>query len=205
MTRLLVINSSIAMSGSVSRSMVDAYVHQHRLLDPATTVVQRDLVTSPLPSMNPAMLPMYLGQPERAERAVTALCDGLIEEVVQSDVIVLGLPTYNFSLPASVKLWLDYVVCAGRTFRYTPQGPEGLLPAGKTVVALIASGGIYSEGDGVKYDFLLPSLKTILALIGLSDMRVVRAEGTALGDVETIRSKAVAEAVELARQLAAVG
>ena len=155
--------------------------------------------------MNPAMLPMYLGQPERAERAATALCDELTEEVVQSDVIVLGLPTYNFSLPASVKLWLDYVVCAGRTFRYTPQGPEGLLPAGKTVVALIASGGIYSEGDGVKYDFLLPSLKTILALIGLSDMRVVRAEGTALGDVETIRSKAVAEAVELARQPAAVG
>lgn len=205
MTRLLVINSSIAMSGSVSRSMVDAYVHQHCLRDPATRVVQRDLVTSPLPSMNPAMLPMYLGQPERAERAATALCYELIEEVVQSDVIVLGLPTYNFSLPASVKLWLDYVVCAGRTFRYTPQGPEGLLPAGKTVVALIASGGIYSEGDGVKYDFLLPSLKTILALIGLSDMRVVRAEGTALGDVETIRSKAVAEAVELARQRAAVG
>ncbi|MDF4002604.1 NAD(P)H-dependent oxidoreductase [Luteibacter sp. PPL552] len=202
MTRILVLNSSINMSASISRAMVEAYVQAHRAIDHGATVVERDLVSAPLPPMSPAMLPMYLGRPEQADRAATALCDELIEEVEQSDVIVMGLSTYNFSLPASVKAWLDYVVCAGRTFRYTPQGPQGLLPAGKTVVALVASGGVYSTGDGAPYDYLLPYLKTVLALVGLSDVRAVRAEGTALGDIDAIRANAVNEVTALARQLA---
>ncbi|MCI2243126.1 FMN-dependent NADH-azoreductase [Xanthomonas indica] len=205
MTRLLVLNSSINVSGSISRAMVHAYVQAHLLAHPATVVVQRDLVKEPLPAMQPEMLPLYLGRPEQADDAAAALCDALIREVEQADVIVMGLSMYNFSLPASVKAWLDYVVCAGKTFRYTPEGPQGLLPAGKQVIALVASGGIYSHGDGANYDYLLPYLKTILSLIGLSDVRAVRAEGTALGDVTAIREKAIAEAAALAKQLGQMG
>ncbi|MBB5883640.1 FMN-dependent NADH-azoreductase [Xanthomonas sp. LMG 8992] len=200
MTRLLVLNSSINMSGSISRAMVAAYVQAHMLAHPATVLVQRDLVKEPLPAMQPDMLPLYLGQPEQADVAATALCDALIREVEQADVIVMGLSMYNFSLPASVKAWLDYVVCAGKTFRYTPEGSQGLLPAGKQVVALVASGGVYSHGEGAKHDYLLPYLKTILSLIGLTDVRAIRAEGTALGDVAAIRERAVAEAAALAKQ-----
>lgn len=205
MTHVLVINSSLDTSGSLSRAMVDGYLRTHQALEKAASFTVRDFAAAPLPQMSAGVLPMYLGKPELADPEARAFCDDLIREIEQSDVIALGLPTYNFMIPASVKLWLDYIVCAGRTFKYTPNGPQGLLPHGKKVIAFIASGGVYSEGEGEKLDYVLPYLKTIFGLIGIIDIQAVRAEGVAFGDVQAIRATAVAKAVAVARGIAAAG
>jgi FMN-dependent NADH-azoreductase len=129
---------------------------------------------------------------------VAALSEALITELEQSDVIVLGAPFYNFTIPSTLKSWLDYVIRSGRTFRYTEAGPQGLLPPGKRVLVFTASGGVYSEGPAAGLDHLVPYLKVVLGLIGLSDIEVVRAEGLKLPDAIASREQAVVRAAALA-------
>jgi FMN-dependent NADH-azoreductase len=117
-----------------------------------------------------------------AEQAhIVKVSDTLVDELFAADVIVIGAPMYNFSVPSSLKAWIDHVARAGRTFQYTANGPEGLLK-GKKVYVFTASGGVYSEGGAVAFDHLTTFLRSVLGFIGLTDVQFIRAEGVAMGE-----------------------
>ncbi len=130
--------------------------------------------------------------------SIARVPDALVAELEQSDVIVLGAPFYNFTIPSTLKSWLDYVIRGGRTFSYTEAGPHGLLPPGKRVLVFTARGGVYSEGPAAGMDHLVPYLKSVLGLIGLTDIEVVWAEGMKLPDAPASREAAIARAAALA-------
>ena len=118
---------------------------------------------------------------ENHKRAL-ALSDGLVSELVEADEIILATPMYNFAVPAALKAWVDHVVRAGKTFRYTAAGtPEGLLAGkNKKVLAIIASGGSYAEGSGLSaLDHEVPYLRFIFGFMGITDVRFVQAGGRA--------------------------
>ncbi|SEM18137.1 FMN-dependent NADH-azoreductase [Pseudoxanthomonas sp. GM95] len=200
MTQLLVLHNSLNPSASASRAMTEAYLTRVRAANPEARVIERDLAADPLPHLPPEIIPSLFGQPAQPglEAEAAALSDALITELEQSDVIVLGAPFYNFTIPSTLKSWLDYVIRGGRTFRYTETGPEGLLPPGKRVLVFTASGGVYSAGPAAAMDHLVPYLKVVLGLIGLTDIEVVRAEGMKLPDAAATRAAAIARAAALA-------
>jgi FMN-dependent NADH-azoreductase len=200
MTQLLVLHNSLNPATSASRAMTEAYLASYRVLHPDVRVIERDLAAEPLPHLPAAILPSLFGQTPQAgpEAEAAALSDALIAELEQSDVIVLGAPLYNFTIPSTLKSWLDYVIRGGRTFRYTESGPQGLLPPGKRVLLFTASGGVYSQGPAAGLDHLVPYLKVVLGLIGLTDIEVVRAEGLTLADATASREQAVVRAASLA-------
>jgi len=183
MGKLLFVTSSIFGADSKSRQLgrefVDHWIRRH----PGTTVVERDLAAEPLPHVTAAIMaaastPADKRTPEQATTAATA--DRLIEELEQADTIVLAVPMYNFSVPSTLKAWIDHVARAGRTFRYTEQGPVGLL-TGKRVFVVGARGGVYSSGPAKALDFHEPYLRGMLGFLGLTDVSFVHAEGLAVG------------------------
>jgi FMN-dependent NADH-azoreductase len=132
------------------------------------------------------------------------LSDTLIAELRAADVVVIGAPMYNFSIPTSLRAWLDHVLRAGETFRYSEAGPEGLLK-GKRVIVIEARGGFYSEGPAQAIDFQEPYLRHLLGFVGLTDVAFVRAEKTGFGPAarDEAVARAQAEIRALARPLAA--
>jgi FMN-dependent NADH-azoreductase len=200
MTQLLVLHNSLDPAASATRAMTEAFLARFRADHPQARVIERDLAADPLPHLPPAILPVLFGQPPQPgpEAEAAALADTLITELEQSEVIVLGAPLYNFTVPSTLKSWLDHVIRGGRTFRYTEAGPQGLLPPGKRVLVFTASGGVYSEGPAAAMDHLVPYLRTTLGLIGLTDIEVVRAEGMKLPDAQATRARAIAQAAQLA-------
>jgi len=189
---ILVINSSAGGDESVSRELVDEVVTGFRAANLEATVRERDLASEPIPHLTTDTLKGVRGTPEtEREIATRALSDDLVAELRAADIIVLGAPMYNFSVPSALKAWIDHIVRAGETFRYSETGPVGLLVGKKTIV-IEASGGLYSEGPRQANDFQHPYLKVILDFIGLTDVRFVRAEKTAMGSEE--REAAIARA-----------
>jgi FMN-dependent NADH-azoreductase len=111
-----------------------------------------------------------------------ALSDKLIDEVLAADVIVLGIPMHNFSVPAAFKAWIDQIARAGKTFSYTDKGPKGLIPSDKKVVALLSRGAAYSpEGAPGSGDLQVGYLRQILGFIGLTDITFVHADRQGMG------------------------
>jgi FMN-dependent NADH-azoreductase len=199
MTQLLHIQSSSNLSSSVSRDLSESFVRDYVAAHAGTTVIARDLVTSPIPHLGVDLLGGMFGKPEDlddAQKAALAVSDALVEEIEAASLIVIGVPMYNFSIPSALKAWIDHVVRAGRTFHYTATGPAGLV-TGKKLVLFLASGGVYSDGPYKPYDFQETYLRTILGFIGITDVTVIRAEGLALG------ADSVAKAVTNARAQAA--
>ena len=185
MSKLLFVTSSILGENSKSRALgrefVEAWTRHHA----GTRVVERDLVAEAVPHLTgavvgAAMTPAEQRSPEQAE--TVSLADRLIEELEAADVVVLAAPMYNFSVPSTVKAWIDHVVRAGRTFRYGANGPEGLL-RGKKVFIVTARGGVYSQGPGKSMDFHEPYLRHVLGFIGLTDVSFIYAEGLAMPEV----------------------
>jgi FMN-dependent NADH-azoreductase len=127
------------------------------------------------------------------------LSDALVEELQAADVIVIASPMYNFGMSSTLKAWFDHVLRAGVTFRYTAEGPEGLLK-GKKAVVIESRAGFYSEGPGAAMDGQEPHIRTLLGFIGLDDVTYVRAEKLAFG--AEAAEAAIAEAVEQLRILA---
>ncbi|MBL8336691.1 MAG: NAD(P)H-dependent oxidoreductase, partial [Rhodoferax sp.] len=121
-----------------------------------------------------------------AQRRENALSEALVSQFLAADVIVVGAPLYNFSVPSQLKAWIDRVAQAGRTFRYTEKGPQGLA-GGKTVVVVSSRGGAY--GDDSAYEHQESYLKVVFGFFGITDVRIVRAEGLAMG--EAARAKAL--------------
>ncbi|MBJ6107896.1 FMN-dependent NADH-azoreductase [Hymenobacter sp. BT523] len=169
-------------STRLSQGIIDKLLAAH----PGSTVVVRNVATHPFPHLEEAHLQAYFtpaeGRSPEQQEAVRH-SDEAIAQVMAADVLVVGVPFYNFSIPSSLKSWLDHLTRAGVTFRYTPSGPEGLIK-GKKVYLAVASGGIYSEGPMQAYDFAAPYLRTVFGFLGLTDVTVARAEGVKLPDVE---------------------
>lgn len=177
---ILQVNSSAKANGSASTLLADAVTARLRRQHPGAELRVRTLATEPHPVLDEAAL-VALGTPP-AERtpeqaARVALDDALIAELQVADVLVLGVPMYNFGVPAQLKAWIDAIARAGATFRYTEQGPEGLLKGKKVYVAL-TRGGLYR---GTPADTQAPYLQKVLGFLGLDDIELLFAEGLALG------------------------
>ena len=203
MSHVLHIQSSPNLTGSVSRDLSADFVARHRKAHPDDAVTTRDLVSGHMPHLGVDLLGGYFGKPEALtpeQSGALRLSNGLIDELLAADLIVIGAPMYNFSVPSQLKAWVDHVVRAGRTFQYTEQGPKGLV-SGKRAVLCLASGGVYSEGPFKTFDFQENYLRAILGFIGIADVSVVRAEGLAMGSEAA--AKAVAGAKAKAAELAA--
>lgn len=200
MLRVLVINSSVTGAQSVSRELVQAVVERLARAASEMSLIVRDLGVNPLPHLTPQTVAAIRGEPVTpAEHEARALSDKLIGELRAADVIVIGAPMYNFSIPSTLKAWFDHVVRPGETFTYAAGGPKGLVE-GKRVILVESRGGRYADGPMKTFDFHDPYLQRLLAFIGLSDVAVIRAEGVGLGD--DARARAIAAAREMVEALA---
>ncbi len=193
MKTLLQIQSSIFLNGGQSSQLAERFVARWRASNPAGKVIVRDLAAQALPHLNAARFGAYLAKPgERtpAQQAAVDESDALIDELKRADVVVLGLPTYNFGLPSTLKAYFDHIGRAGVTFKYTEKGPVGLL-AGKKVYVFAARGGIYA---GTPNETQTPYIRTFLSFIGLSDIVFVYAEGLAISEASKASGIARAQA-----------
>ena len=177
---ILQINSSARREGSHSRKLADRIVK--RLLDdnPEATVVSRDLTADPHPVLDEAALgALFTPASQRTAEQATRVAqdDALIAQLAAADVVVLGVPMYNFGVPTQLKNWIDAISRAGVTFRYTEKGPEGLLKGKKVYVAL-ARGGRYRNTPA---DTQVPYLSTVFSFLGMTDVHYVYAEGLSMG------------------------
>jgi FMN-dependent NADH-azoreductase len=184
MQRLLFVTSSLFADASKSRLIGAEFVAAWRQAHPGTTVVERVLSADTIPHLTQAVFAAAVTPAtdrSRDQQSAAALADALIEEMEAADVIVIAAPMYNFSIPSTLKAWLDHIVRAGRSFRYTANGPEGLL-RDKKVFVITARGGAYSGGSPMAaLDFQEPYLRTILGFIGMTDLTFVHVEGLAKG------------------------
>ena len=170
--KLLHLDTSALGAHSVSREISAAIVAQLRQDGAATSVTYRDLATDALPHW----------QPSGDDASEAARQDaGVLQQFLDADIVVIGAPMYNFGIPSQLKAWIDRVLVAGQTFRYGPNGPEGLA-GGKRVIVASARGGIYSEGPAAGMDFQESYLRTAFGFIGIGDVEFIRAEGVAMGD-----------------------
>lgn len=177
---ILQINSSARTTGSRSTRLADAIVAKLRPAHPQAAVRVRDLAREPVPALDESALQALFAAP--AERSVEQAArvrrnDELIAEVQAADILVLGVPMYNFGVPAALKNWIDAIARAGVTFRYAESGAQGLL-TGKTVYVALARGGVHAGTPG---DTQVPYLKSVLAFLGMTDVRFIYAEGLDLG------------------------
>jgi FMN-dependent NADH-azoreductase len=178
--KILQINSSARTEGSHSTRLAASLVERLRTAAPEAELAVRDLGRTPHPMLDEAALqalftPAEQRTPEQAARV--ALDDALIAEIQQADVVVLGVPMYNFGVPAQLKNWIDAISRAQVTFRYTATGPEGMLKGKKVYVAL-TRGGLYRNTPN---DTQTPYLQTFFAFLGMTDVQFVYAEGLAMG------------------------
>jgi FMN-dependent NADH-azoreductase len=181
MQSLLVINSSAAREGSVSRTLVEEAVARLLENNPLASVVRRDLGANPVPHLSVDTLAGVRGVPATTiEQGTRSLSDELIAELRAADTIVIGAPMYNFGITTGLRAWFDHVLRAGETFSYSEAGPQGLL-TGKRVIVIESRGGLYSEGPGSAVDFQEPYLRHLLNFIGITDVTFVHAEKIGFG------------------------
>lgn len=171
--KLLHIDSSALGGYSVSRQLTTDIVAELKRATPGLSVRYHDLAAQPLPHWTPVA--------DAADPAAV-LGTEMLEEFLAADVVVIGAPMYNFAISSQLKAWLDRILVAGKTFRYTANGPEGLA-GGKRVIVASSRGGFYGKDTpAAAMDFQEPYLRAALGFIGISDVEFVRAEGIAVGD-----------------------
>ncbi|WP_115718782.1 FMN-dependent NADH-azoreductase [Gallaecimonas mangrovi] len=156
-------------------------------------ITEKDLIALGLPHLESAEMMSWMTAPaERsAEQAeLAAISDNLIEEIKASDIVVLAVPLYNLGIPSQVKAYFDRIARAGVTFKYTENGPVGLLE-GKKLIVLAARGGVYA---GTEYDSQTPHIKTLMGLIGITDQSFIYAEGLNMGEEPKAKALAAAKA-----------
>jgi FMN-dependent NADH-azoreductase len=202
--KLLHLDSSVLGSGSASRALTADIVARQIKLHPGLEVTYRDLAADAALHLSPAHLAAFQGQMVSDTQLSADLTKGgaYLQELFDADIIVIGAPMYNFSVPSQLKAWIDRVMVAGKTFRYGPKGPEGLLPASKRVFIASSRGSIYSAGSpAAAFEHHESYLNSVLNFIGLSDITVVRAEGLGLGP--EAREAAMIQARERIQAIAA--
>lgn len=174
---ILHVRSSINLRSSATRELGDLLLSELQQGAPTPRVVVRDLTATPPRYIDPAFFE-DLFKSDSPERTGSV---ELLEELLSADLLVIEVPMYNFSIPATLKSWFDHVVRRGLTFRFSSSGFEGLLQ-NKAAILLLSSGGLYTDTPRQPLDHQEPYLRTILGFIGVHDVTVVRAEGLALGD-----------------------
>jgi FMN-dependent NADH-azoreductase len=197
--KILHLDSSILGDASASRQLTRLAVDRLLQGDASTQVIHRDLGAQPVAHLTGEILATrgtaaeHLNDLQRREAQLDA---DLLRELEWADVLVIGAPIYNFTVPTGLKAWIDRVAVAGKTFRYTDKGPEGLVK-GKKAILVATSGGIYTDSpvDGAYVGYL----KALLGFLGITDIEVVRAEGLAISD--QVRAHAMAKAKGRIREL----
>jgi FMN-dependent NADH-azoreductase len=182
--KLLHIDSSVLGAGSASRALSAEIVARQVKLHPGIDVIYRDLAADAALHLSPAHLAAWQGQAVEDAQLGADLTKGgaYMQELIDADIIVIGAPMYNFSIPSQLKAWIDRVVVAGKTFRYGPNGPEGLLTGARKVFIASSRGNVYTPGSpAAPFEHHESYLTSILTFIGLTDVTVVRAEGLAFG------------------------
>ena len=196
MNHILVINSSVSGNASVSRLLVGDIVQRLVDINPHAYLTYRDVGQDPIPHLTPATVAGIRANAQtEAELGARTLSDQLIAELHAADLIVIGAPMYNFSIPSSLRTWFDHVLRPRVTFAYGAGGPEGLLK-GKRAIVVESRGGLYSEGPSRAIDFQEPYLRQLLAFIGIADVSFIHAEKTGFGP--EAREAALASAREQA-------
>jgi FMN-dependent NADH-azoreductase len=195
--KLLHIDSSPLAANSVSRELTRRTVAQWQAAHPGTVVEHLDLALDApnhlnLDSLGFRLAPDAVGLTEVQKRE-NALSEKLVSQFLAADVVVVGAPMYNFSVPTQLKAWIDRIAQGGRTFRYTEQGPQGLA-GGKTVIVASSRGGVYSTNPALAgLDHQESYLATVFGFLGVTDLRFVRAEGVAMGEAAKAQALSAAE------------
>lgn len=198
MQTLLQLNTSLFSGNGQSSRLADQFVANWKAGNPNGTVIARDLGADPVPHLTAQRFGAFLAKSDERnaqQQAVVDFSDALIEEIRQADIIVLGLPMYNFGIPSTLKAYFDHIARAGVTFRYTDTGPAGLL-TGKKAYVFAARGGIYA---GTPLDTQTAYVRDFLRFIGIADVEFVYAEGLNMG--EDSKQVALANAQAAVRQL----
>jgi len=180
MKTLLQLNTSMFAAAGQSTQLAQAFVAEWRAGNPGAKVTVRDLGRNPVPHLSAEGFGAFLAKPaERTaeQRAIVEFSDTLIDELRRADVIVIGLPMYNFGIPSALKAYFDHIARAGETFRYTPQGPTGML-TGKRALVFATRGGAYA---GTPLDTQSAYVRDFLRFIGIDDVEFVYAEGLNMG------------------------
>ncbi|WP_281687964.1 FMN-dependent NADH-azoreductase [Pseudomonas citronellolis] len=180
--KLLHIDSSILGDASASRQLSQEVVQAWAAAEPGVQVTYRDLAADAISHLSAASL-VAAGTPaelrDAAQKHEAALGENSIEEFLAADAIVIGAPMYNFTVPSQLKAWIDRIAVAGKTFRYTESGPQGLA-GGKKVIIVSTAGGLHAgQPSGAAHE---DYLKLVLGFLGITDIEVIRAEGLAYGE-----------------------
>jgi len=200
MKSLLQLNASIFSDGGQSTQLANEFVRNWQLGNPGANIVVRDLAKDAIPHLTAERLQALLSEPAQrstAQGEIVAFSDALIAELNAADVVVMGLPMYNFGIPSALQAYFDHLARAGVTFKYTAQGPAGIF-TNKRVLIFAARGGKYA---GTVTDSETTHVRTFLALLGMQDVEFVYAEGLNI-DAAT-RESGLAEARNKGAQLAA--
>ena len=200
MTTLLQINASINNGNGESSRLAKQFVAAFHKRHPSAAIVARDVAAAePVPHLTAERFGAFITKPEdrsAAQQAVVTYSDTLINELRQADVIVLGLPMYNFGVPSQLKAYFDHIARIGETFEYTEKGPVGKL-TGKKVYVFAARGGVY---EGTPMDTQTSYVRDFLRFLGISDVEFIYAEGLNMGpqSKQTALAKAEAEIARIA-------
>ncbi|MEO8543570.1 MAG: FMN-dependent NADH-azoreductase [Burkholderiaceae bacterium] len=194
--KLLHIDSSIQGAQSASRQLTRAITAQWRSRHAGTEVQYLDLAEDGPSHLSAESLGFRLPPSSDAlsdaQKRENAVSEALVRQFLAADVVVIGAPMYNFSVPSQLKSWVDRIAQAGRTFTYTDKGPKGLA-GGKTVIVALTRGGVYSTSEGGRaMEHQESYLQIVFGFLGITDVRFVRAEGMAMGEV--VKTEAMAAA-----------
>ncbi|WP_035056934.1 FMN-dependent NADH-azoreductase [Andreprevotia chitinilytica] len=195
--KLLHIDSSVLADNSVSRQLTARIVAEWKKSQPGLVVETLDVATDAPDHLSGEILGARFTPADAhndLQKRETELTNAFIEQFLAADVLVIGAPMYNFSVPSQLKAWIDRIAVAGRTFKYTETGPVGLA-GNKTVIVASTRGGVYSTTEAMRaLDHQESYLKTVFGFLGISDVRFVRAEGISMGEAKK------AEALEAAHK-----
>lgn len=186
MSTLLKIHSSLTGPQGQSSQLVERLAQQWQTRNPDGRILTRDLAAEPVPHLTAERFQAFLSDPQTRtpeQQAIVDYSDALVAELRSADVIVLGVPMYNFSIPSTLRAYFDHIARAGVTFRYTDQGSEGLITGKKAYVA-ITRGGYYDAAT----DTQTPYVRNFLAFLGIVDVEFIHAEGLAIGEQARERS-----------------
>lgn len=201
--KLLHIDASILGGNSVSRQLSAAAVERLRKATPGLEVTYRDISSAPLSHLSGAHLAAAQGAtPETAAmRADVAASAAALDEFLAADIVVIGAPMYNFTIPSQLKAWIDRILVAGKTFKYSETGVEGLAK-GKRVIVTITRGGFYgADTPAAAGEHLETYLRWVFGFIGVTDLEIILAEGIQTSPEQ--REKAVANALQAVTDLRA--
>lgn len=199
MKRILHLKSSLQGKDSYSIKLGNAIVESIQEKYPDNTLEELNLVDIEIPHLNPDVLRTFFipgNQLTTAEKESIRFSDEVVKQLLAADIIVIGAPLYNFTIPTSLKAWIDHITRAGITFGYGENGPIGMV-TGKKVYVAMSSGGVFSEGPGKANDFVAPYLKAFLGFLGMTDLTVFRAEGLKVPGIKEYAWERAVESIEI--------